>query len=155
MQFMTAMQDQGPSSEDVDVTNRTATYSLSVVRLADPDHAKLALINITDSTQQVYAVCASPDHQSPSSSDTSDSDLASSGLVSAAGTHVGPCDADSVLAVNVSSQSKWVSLQPELMFPGVEGVRVEVNGQVLSRGGDVGADMIADTSKRSNNTTPR
>lgn len=71
---------------------------------------------------------------------------------SSAATHVPVCEANTVLAVNVSSQSKWVSLQPELMFPDLEGVRVEVNGQVLSRGGDVSADQVADTSGRSNST---
>lgn len=164
------MQGQSPSSEDLlDSANRTATYSLSVVRLANPDHAKLASINITDSTQQVYAICAnnsgvnsstnsdSPalDSVQPNStqSDVAQSDSAESDLDSSAATHVSPCAANSVLAINVSSQSKWVSFQPELMFPDVEGVRVEVNGQVLSRGGDVGADMIADTSGHSNATS--
>lgn len=165
------MQDHTPNSEDWDAANHTATYSLSVVRLANPDHAQLALINITDSTQQVHAVCCTSvsdlqpsapsgssnaaDSDLSTSAESAESDSADSDMVSSAGTDVGPCAANSVLAINVSSQSKWVSLQPELMFPDVEGVRVEVNGQVLSRGGDVGADMIADTSGRSNNTTSR
>ena len=58
----------------------------------------------------------------------------------------------SPLAVNVSSETSWVSLQPSLLYPEVEGIRVEVKGQVLSQGGDVGADQIADTSGRSNAT---
>ena len=162
-------QGQSPNSEDVvDSANRTATYSLSVVRLANPDHAKLASINITDSTQRVYAICATFSSDA-NSSNAADSDLPGSESVqpnstqphsaqsdsadSNMATHVSPCAANSVLAINVSSESKWVSFQPELMFPDVEDVRVEVNGQVLSRGGDVGADMIADTSGHSNATS--
>lgn len=169
----TNAQGQGPSPDDLtDAANRTAVYSLSVVRLADPNHAKLALINITDSSQQVYPVCASPsssldtfdssdalasDPASLAQSDSADSNTSSadSGSGGSVTTQVSSCAANTILAVNVSAQSKWVSLQPELIFPDVEGVRVEVNGQVLSRGGDVGADMIADTSGRSNTTTSR
>ena len=162
----TNAQGQGPSPDDLaDAANRTAVYSLSVVRLADPNHAKLALVNITDSSQQVYPVCASPSSglDTFDSSDASDSDPANSaqsdsadsGSGASVASHMSSCAANTILAVNVSAQSKWVSLQPELMFPDVEGVRVEVNGQVLSRGGDVGADMIADTSGRSNTTTSR
>ena len=39
-----------------------------------------------------------------------------------------------------------VSLRPGLRWPGVTGLRVEVNGQVLSQGGDVVADQLEDTT---------
>ena len=39
-----------------------------------------------------------------------------------------------------------VSLRPGLRWPGVTGLRVEVNGQVLSQGGDVAADQLEDTT---------
>ena len=39
-----------------------------------------------------------------------------------------------------------VSLRPGLRWPGVTGIRVEVNGQVLSQGGDVAADQLEDTT---------
>lgn len=46
-----------PAIPDTD-SNSTDVYTLSVVRLADPQHAHLALINITESTQLQYALCA-------------------------------------------------------------------------------------------------
>ena len=48
--------------------------------------------------------------------------------------------------VNISSDSAIVKLSPGLRYPGVQNVRVEVAGQVLSQGGNVGADQLADTS---------
>ena len=39
-----------------------------------------------------------------------------------------------------------VSLRPGLRWPGVTGLRVEVNGQVLSQGGDAAADQLEDTT---------
>ena len=138
---------QEAEASAVDAGNRTKVYSLSVVRLADPQHAQLALINVTDSTQTVYTVCASTtqDSTTPYSAQAESAETDSAG--------VSTCDPDTSLAVNVSSETNWVSLQPSLLYPDVEGIRVEVKGQVLSQGGDVGADQIADTSGRSNSTT--
>lgn len=56
------------------------------------------------------------------------------------------CEPGTQMVLNVSSETQGISLQPSLRFPNVLGIRVEVNGQVLSQGGDVGADQIADTS---------
>ena len=49
------------------------------------------------------------------------------------------------MSVNVSYATEMITLTPTLEFPGQRGVRVEVNGQVLSRGGDVLADQARDT----------
>lgn len=54
--------------------------------------------------------------------------------------------AGQLLTLNVSDSTRLISLTPALRFPGVPGVRVEVNGQVLSRGGDVAADQLEDTT---------
>ena len=56
------------------------------------------------------------------------------------------CEPGTQMVLNVSSETQGISLQPSLRFPNVLGIRVEVMGQVLSQGGDVGADQIADTS---------
>ena len=53
---------------------------------------------------------------------------------------------DHVMELNVSYETEWVGLHPGLAFPGVQGLRVEVAGQVLSQGGNVGADQLADTA---------
>ena len=50
------------------------------------------------------------------------------------------------ISVTVPFSTDTVSVAPELLHSEVEGVRVEVNGQVLSRGGDLSADRRADTS---------
>lgn len=136
-----------------DTGNRTKVYSLSVVRLADPGHAQLAFINVTDSTQTVYTVCASTDLESLSQSPLGHSQTP--GGENANESSVALCSPDTALAVNVSSETKWVSLQPGLLYPEVEGIRVEVKGQVLSQGGDVSADQIADTSGRTNSSRYR
>lgn len=48
--------------------------------------------------------------------------------------------------LNVSADAEWVSLHPGLRFPTLQGLRVEIAGQVLSQGGNVGADQVADTT---------
>ena len=48
-----------------------------------------------------------------------------------------------------------VSLRPGLRWPGVTGIRVEVNGQVLSQGGDVAADQLEDTTAETINRCVR
>ncbi len=143
------------TGDAVDSGNRTKTYSLSVVRLANPQHAQLALINVTDSTQAVHTVCASTAQASPtaylSQPESAEDDSGAGGDSASSG--VPSCDPDTPLGVNVSSGTKWLSLQPGLLYPDVDGIRVEVKGQVLSQGGDVGADQIADTSGRSNSSS--
>lgn len=46
----------------------------------------------------------------------------------------------------VLPSSDTVSVAPELLHPEVGGIRVEVNGQVLSRGGELWADRLVDTT---------
>lgn len=56
------------------------------------------------------------------------------------------------MTVNVSAASDIVSLAPQLLYPTIEGVRVEVSGQVLSRGGNVSADQLEDTAPNAHST---
>lgn len=56
------------------------------------------------------------------------------------------CLPDDMLQLNVSSEVSFVTLHPALRYPDIQNLRVEVAGQVLSRGGNVGADQLADTS---------
>ena len=56
------------------------------------------------------------------------------------------CVPNEVMHLNVSADAEWVSLHPGLRFPTVQGLRVEIAGQVLSQGGNVGADQVADTT---------
>ena len=161
-QWLSAVLQEGSSATTYathDTNNHTTTYSVSIVRLADPQHAQLALINVTDSNQDVQTVCSSsssggvepPPTAAPVSGPLSpDGDFANGGSPLPA--QIPGCDPDVPLAINVSSETKWVSLQPGLLYPEVDGIRVEVKGQVLSQGGDVGADQIADTSGHSNST---
>lgn len=150
----------GAASEILTTGNRTKVYDLSVVRLADPHHAQLAFINVTDSTKTVYTACSAQDSIMQRSSDSgeaqdSDSGEAQDSEAEDSGEAAGAsptCSPDTALTVNVSSETKWVSLQPGLAYPEVEGIRVEVKGQVLSQGGDVSADQIADTSGRTNSS---
>ncbi len=140
----------GSADETMDAGNRTKVYSLSVVRLANPQHAQLALINVTDSSQTVYTVCASTAEDSPTAYSAQSEPLGDfADGVESSSPGVSLCEPDVSLAVNVSSKTKWVSLQPGLLYPDVDGIRVEVKGQVLSQGGDVEADQIADTSGHS------
>lgn len=134
-----------------DTGNRTKVYNLSIVRLADPQHAQLAFVNVTDSTKTVYTVCKAQE-SSPQLPSDGEKDTGLEAKDTGEATVTPDCSPDTVLAVNVSSETKWVSLQPGLAHPEVEGIRVEVKGQVLSQGGDVTADQIADTSGRTNSS---
>lgn len=99
-------------------------------------------------------------------------------MVATLSTASGACMPNLPMWLNVSHKTEWVSLHPGLRWPGVPGLRVEVNGQVrhssvksletftvircdeghssednkpcclqvLSQGGDVSADQLADTT---------
>lgn len=43
--------------EEEAASNGTDLYTLSVVRLADPLHAQLQLLNVTESTGETYTLC--------------------------------------------------------------------------------------------------
>ena len=43
--------------EEEAAANGTDLYTLSVVRLADPLHAQLQLLNVTESTGESYTLC--------------------------------------------------------------------------------------------------
>lgn len=50
------------------------------------------------------------------------------------------------MSVNVSFATEMVTLTPTLLVPDELGIRVEVNGQVLSRSGNAAADRAQDTT---------
>jgi hypothetical protein len=50
------------------------------------------------------------------------------------------------MSVELPASVGTVSVAPQLLHPEVKGARVEVNGQVLSRGGELWADRLADTT---------
>ena len=56
------------------------------------------------------------------------------------------CTPGVTMGITVPASTDTISLIPTLLHPEIQNVRVEVNGQVLSRGGDVGADQQADTA---------
>ena len=56
------------------------------------------------------------------------------------------CFAGVAMSVTVPSSLDTVRVVPGLRHPEVAGVRVEVNGQVLSRGGNLWADQLVDTT---------
>ena len=56
------------------------------------------------------------------------------------------CLPDTSMQLNVSSDVNYVTLHPALRYPEIQNLRVEVAGQVLSQGGNVGADQLADTT---------
>ena len=57
-----------------------------------------------------------------------------------------PCVPNIPMSVTVSASTDVLSLTPTLLHPDIDAVRVEVNGQVLSRVGDIWADQLADTT---------
>lgn len=67
------------------------------------------------------------------------------------------CRAGVTMSVNVSFATEMITLAPSLEFGEVQGMRVEVNGKVLSRGWDAGADADLQGASRSfpdNSSTP-
>ena len=60
-----------------------------------------------------------------------------------------PCLPDSMMQLNVSNDVGFVTLHPGLRYPDLQNLRVEVAGQVLSQGGNIGADQLADTTAAS------
>eukprot|EP00884_Botryococcus_braunii_P021518 jgi/Botrbrau1/804/Bobra.0352s0001.1 len=138
-------------------SSRSDAYTLSIVRLANPEHAVLAELNVTDSSHASYAVCSDdPDAERPPTDDccarmrcclheAAPGCLRQSDCGAKEGEGVPECEPNTSMWLNVSSSVEWVLLQPWLRWPHLEGVRVEVAGQVLSKGGDVGADQLEDT----------
>ena len=64
------------------------------------------------------------------------------------------CIPNAPMEVTIPASTDTLSLTPTLLHPEIPNVRVEVNGQVLSRGGDVGADQQADTGGAFTQTSP-
>lgn len=119
--------------------NGSSMYTLSVIRLAPEEHAHLAELNasIKGST---YSVCSvDPASEGVPEFDDKGVPINSPGPAPL-------CQADAYMQLNVSQDTDSVILHPSLLFPDVQGLRVEVNGQVLSKGGDVGADQVMDTT---------
>ncbi|KAL4452476.1 hypothetical protein ABPG75_008138 [Micractinium tetrahymenae] len=137
----------GGSSSDVDGAMAEHPASLAVVRLADPDHAELETITVRASDDRAVVLCGPP-----AASSTHTINRAALGLTP--GQRAGivlprsppPCEPGVLLSLNVSDSNRMVTLTPALKRPGVPGIRVEVNGQVLSRGGDVHANQLQDTT---------
>jgi len=122
----------------------TDTYSLSVVRLADPAHATVAEVNVT-AGRRTYRVCS--DAPRPVLAPAAAPAAAAPGGGGGGGGAAAPrCAPDAPMWLNVSHGVEWVALHPRLAFPGIPGLRVEAGGQVLSQGGDVGADQVEDTT---------
>lgn len=71
---------------------------------------------------------------------------ASSNRTLGASANLTACLPNQEMRVNVSHQTSYVRLHLALRFPGLQNLRVEVAGQVLSQGGNVGADQLADTT---------
>jgi hypothetical protein len=104
--------------------NASEWYSLSVVRLADPEHAQMAQLNATTSARESVRVCGGEEGK---------------------GARPAACAPNARMWLNVSAGVDWVALHPGLRWAGAQGLRCEVNGQVLSAGGNVGADQVEDT----------
>eukprot|EP00887_Chlorella_sp_A99_P007510 scaffold2.g7510.t1 len=128
-------------------------YALAVVRLSPPEHARLASITVKASNGTTIALCSSAAAGSASANGAAGGEepapaqlfsLAAAGgrLVPPRAT---PCDG-APLEVRVSEATQMVSVSPALLHPEIAGVRVEVNGRVLSRGGNAAADRLADTA---------
>jgi len=136
----------------------TDTYSLSVVRLADPAHATVAEVNVTagrrtyrvcsDAPRPVLAPAAAPAAAAPGAGGGGTAGAAATGGAAGgwAAAAAPRCAPDAPMWLNVSHGVEWVALHPRLAFPGIPGLRVEAGGQVLSQGGDVGADQVEDTT---------
>ena len=84
-------------------------YTLSVVRLADPLHAVMGMLNVSVGRQS-WTVCGSNSTQSTT---TTNSSLGTSG-----------CDPAQPMTVNVSANAEVVMLQPTLLVPGVSSFQV-------------------------------
>jgi hypothetical protein len=161
----------------------SAAVQLSIVRLADPSHARvlsleargldggvvvvcgppsLALGNETSNADIEYSTLETKAASKTSSTNFNASDAPASEKKSkSGGNNKGdirsdvvemvaldawkPCVPGGAMSVTVPANTETVSLTPTLLHPEIVDIRVEVNGQVLSRGGDVWADQQADT----------
>lgn len=171
----------------------TSAVQLSIVRLADPSHARILSLEARGLDGGVVVVCGPPslalgaEHSNGdveystletkaannagafakdymnSLDDELSSSPASSSPASEKKSKVGnsdlfkdvvemvaldawkPCVPGGAMSVTVPANTETVSLTPTLLHPKIRDIRVEVNGQVLSRGGDVWADQLADT----------
>ena len=156
----------------------TETYRLSIVRLANAEHAELASLSASLSSNQSVAVCGGA---GAAQGDTAANVTGSAcvpgvpmwlnvthdvdwvrhipKLLMKAGRlqtdllctcrHLRVLQEPIVVLQCLSDIERYlvqVSLRPGLRWPGVTGIRVEVNGQVLSQGGDVAADQLEDTT---------
>jgi hypothetical protein len=189
----------GPNLFNISSSSSSATSAsavqLSIVRLADPSHARVLSLEARGLDGGVVIVCGPPslalgDEQSNTDIEYStmetkvaidagvgaftkddmnglDEKISSSASASASASEKKnkvdngdlrsdvvemvaldawkPCAPGGAMSVTVPSNTETVSLTPTLLHPEIRNIRVEVNGQVLSRGGDVWADQQTDT----------
>lgn len=151
----------GPASDSSSTAGDAVQYNLSIVRLAPESHARLASL-IIKSRGQIVTVCGPPGPVVGIRSIEDDGLQGSVGSV-----YPGPpdqlevgeagplaCRPDVPMEVTVGPDADWASLQPVLLHPDIEGTRVEINGQVLSRGGDAAVDRAIDTTASSGGVVP-
>lgn len=110
-------------------------YSLAVVRLADPTHCQLQTLNATTAAGTVLPVCGLELPQANSSTAAAAAAVAAATAavaaapapeadVAAAGSGqrrgYGPCRANSIASLNVTSGTDYLSLHPGLRFPNIQ-----------------------------------
>jgi hypothetical protein len=139
----------------VAATQRTSlpNATLSLVRMANPNHSRLRAITAVGLDGSSTVVCGPA--LLPLGAGAAALRFLSKPPVDARAPDVEPdiaspswnaCEAGATVAVAIPCDVDTVRVVPELLHPEIPGVRVEVNGQVLSRGGDIVADRQTDTN---------
>lgn len=160
-----------PGTNTFDVTvigntpHRNITVPVTIVKLADPSHSRLLSIQARGLNGLVVGVCDGlstrlQSGMSPNQQYLQEKSLAlppPSVLVplpqveeSVMATSLPACVPDRTMMVTIPSMVDSVNIVPQLLHPNISGVRVEINGQVLSRGGNVSADVATDTGNPAN-----
>jgi hypothetical protein len=158
-----------------------ARYAISVVRLAPRAHAELLQLTVRGLDGSSFVLCGPPPPQLASGAGEAGAVMAqrstataaepgappagepaaeggvarAARLASAAPAAWAPCEPGAAMALELPPDFDTAALAPALRHPEVEGVRVEVNGQVLSRAGDAAADRHADTARAGAAAAPR
>lgn len=101
----------------------TATYTLSIVRLAPPEHSYMAELNATVKGA-VFSLCS----DAPSAEPMPELNEAGEPIEGTNPPSVGSCVTEGIMWLNVSHDTETVMLHPRLLFPDVQ-VRLQMKGQ--------------------------
>ena len=128
-----------------------SSIHFQIIRLAHPSHSYLRMLRVSDLGEHEFVVCGATDDyligDGIAMNDPKSVPFAQNSNRDASEANISQqtiCEAGILSYVSIPSAVETVCITAELLHADVPGIRVEVNGQVLSSGGNITLDRLED-----------